>query len=46
MDTEEEHDKLVKEVLKRLKENDLFAKPEKYWQKVKEVEFLGVVIGP
>ena len=46
MDTEEEHDKLVKKVLKRLKENDLFAKPEKYWQKVKEVEFLGVVIGP
>ena len=46
MDTEEEHDKLVKKVLKRLKENDLFVKPEKYWWKVKEVEFLGVVIGP
>ena len=28
-DTEEEHDKLVEEVLKRLKENDLLVKPEK-----------------
>ena len=46
IDTEEGYDKLVEEVLKRLKENDLFVKPEKYWQKVKEVEFLGVVIGP
>ena len=46
IDTEEEYDKLVEEVLKRLKENDLFVKPEKYWWKVKEVEFLGVVIGP
>jgi len=30
MDTEEEYDKLVEEVLKRLEENDLFVKPEKY----------------
>jgi len=30
MDTEKEHDKLVEEVLKRLEENDLFVKPEKY----------------
>ena len=28
-DTEEGHDELVEEVLKRLKENDLFVKPEK-----------------
>jgi len=46
IDTEEGYDKLVEKVLKRLKENDLFVKPEKYWWKVKEVEFLGVVIGP
>ena len=26
---EEEHDKIVEEVLKRLEENDLFVKPEK-----------------
>jgi len=29
-DTEEGHDELVAEVLKRLEENDLFVKPEKY----------------
>ena len=29
-DTEEEHDKLVEKVLKRLEENDLFVKPKKY----------------
>jgi len=45
-DTEEGHDKLVDEVLKRLEKNDLFVKPEKYKWKVREVEFLGVVIGP
>jgi len=28
MDTEEGHNKLVEEVLKRLEENDLFVKPE------------------
>ena len=46
MDTKEGHDKLVEKVLKRLEENNLFVKPEKYQQKVKEVEFLGMVIGP
>jgi len=30
MDTEEGHDELVEEVLKRLEENDLFVKLEKY----------------
>jgi len=45
-DMEEGHDKLVEEVLKRLEENDLFVKPEKCKWKVREVEFLGVVIGP
>jgi len=29
-DTKEGHNELVKEVLKRLEENDLFIKPEKY----------------
>jgi len=42
---EEGHDEIVKEVLKQLEENDLFIKPEKCRWKVKEVEFLGVVIG-
>ena len=29
-----------------MKKNDLFMKPEKYRWKVREVEFLGVVISP
>jgi len=45
-DTEEGHDELVEEVLRRLEENDLFVKLEKCKWKVKEVEFLGIVIGP
>jgi len=45
-ETEERHDKLVAEVIKRLKENDLYVKLEKCKWKVREVEFLGVVIGP
>jgi len=45
-DTEEGHDETVEEVLRRLEENDLFVKPEKCRWKVREVEILGVVIGP
>jgi len=45
-DTEEGHNELVEEVLKRLKKNDLFIKPEKCKWKVREIEFLGVVISP
>jgi len=45
-DTKEGHDELVNEVLRRLEENDLFVKLEKCKWKVREVEFLGVVIGP
>jgi len=29
-ETEEEHDELVAEVIRRLEENDLYVKPEKY----------------
>jgi len=43
--TKEGHNELVKEVLKRLEENNLFVKPEKCKWKIREVEFLGVVIG-
>ena len=46
METEEGHDKLVAEVIRRLEENNLYVKLEKYRQKVREVGFLGVVIGP
>jgi len=45
-DTEKGHDEIVEEVLRRLEKNDLFVKPEKCRWKVREVEFLGVVIGP
>ena len=44
-ETEEGHDEIVEEVLKRLEENDLFVKPEKCVWKVREVGFLGVIIG-
>ena len=43
---EKGHDKIVAEVIRRLEENNLYVKPEKYRWKVKEVGFLGVVIGP
>ena len=43
---EEEHDKLVAKIIKRLEENDLYVKPEKCKWKVGEIGFLGVVIGP
>jgi len=42
----EEHNEIVEEVVKRLAENDLYVKLEKCKWKVKEVEFLGVVIKP
>ena len=46
IEKKEEHDELVAEIVKRLEENDLYVKLEKYKWKVREVGFLGVVIGP
>jgi len=46
IDTKKGHNELVEKVLKRLEENNLFIKPERCQWKVKEVEFLGIVIGP
>jgi hypothetical protein len=43
-ETEEEHDKLVKEVLKRLEENGLVISPEKCVWASNKVEFLGYII--
>ena len=37
---EEENNKLVMEILRRLEENNLYVKPEKCKQKVREVDFL------
>jgi len=43
---DEKHNEVVKEIVKRLAENDLYVKPEKYKWKVREVGFLRVVIRP
>jgi len=43
--TEEGHDKIVQEVLCRLRANDLFLKPEKCFFKQREIEFLSLIIG-
>jgi len=44
-ETEEDHDEVVEEVLRRLEENNLYVKPEKCMWKVWKVPFLGVVMG-
>jgi len=46
IETKKRHNELVEEVVKRLAENDLYIKLEKYKWKVKEVGFLGIVIEP
>ena len=42
----EGHDELVKEVVKRLAENNLYVKPKKCKWKMRKVRFLEVVIKP
>jgi len=37
---------MIKEIVKRLAEIDLYVKPERYKWKVRKVGFLGIVIGP
>jgi hypothetical protein len=44
-DDEEDHQRKVDHVLQKLIDNDLFLKPEKCQFHVKEVEYLGVIIG-
>ena len=44
-ETEEGHDEIVEEVLRRLEENNLFVKLEKYMWKAREEGFLEVMIG-
>ena len=46
IEMEKGHDELVVEVIKRLEENDLYVKLEKCKWKVREVDFLDMVIGP
>ena len=45
-ETEKEHNKIVKEVLKRLEKNNLYIKLEKCIQKVRKIKFLKIIIGP
>jgi len=45
-ETEEGHDEIVEEILRRLEENDLYIKPEKCVWKTRKIGFLGVIIGP
>jgi len=41
---EKQHDKIVEEVLRRIKVNNLYIKPEKCVWKVREIDFLGLVM--
>ena len=43
-DNQEEHDKIMLEVLCRLEANNLFVKPEKCHFQVKEVDFLSMIV--
>jgi len=45
-ETEEGHNEIVEEVLKRLEKNNLYVKPKKYIWKARKIGFLGVVIRP
>jgi len=45
-ETEEEHDEIVEEILRRLEENDLYIRPEKCVWKARKIGFLEVIIGP
>jgi len=46
IEEEKGYDEVVEEVMKRLVENNLYIKPEKCKQKVREVGFLGVIVEP
>jgi len=41
----EKHDEIVEEVLRRIEENNFYIKPEKCVWKVREIDFLGLVMG-
>ena len=44
-ESKKRHDKLVEEILRRIEENNLYIKPKKCEWKVREVDFLEVIIG-
>jgi len=45
-ETEKEYNKIVEEIVRKLVDNYLYVKPEKYRWKMRKIGFLGVVIGP
>jgi len=45
METEEGHNEIVEEILRKLEENDLYIKLEKCVWKARKIGFLGVIIG-
>jgi len=45
-ETEERHNEIVKKILRRLEENDLYIKLEKCVWKARKIGFLGIIIGP
>jgi len=44
IENEKKHNKIVEKVLKRIEKSDLYVKPEKCVWKVKEINFLELVI--
>ena len=44
-ENERKYDKIVEEVLKRIEANNLYVKSEKCMWKVKEIDFLGLIMG-
>ena len=42
---ENKHNEVVEKILRKMKANNLYLKPEKSVQKVKEIDFLELVIG-
>jgi len=45
-ESEEGYNELIEEILKRMGDDDLYMKPEKCKWKVREIDFLRVVIEP
>jgi len=43
--TKKRYNEIIEEVLKRLEENDLYIKLERYVWEVRKIGFLGVIIG-
>ena len=46
IEMEKGHDEIVEEILRRLEENNLYIKSEKYMWKARKIGTLGVIIGP